>query len=156
MSASILGPNGHPMVELGGDRAWLTRSIGEFVCSFQWIHRVDIDPDGPHPCMCIFMGKRAMDVVPYVIPQRNAWAFADRDGNPTAHAMGAAFKAAIAMGTFPARDTVHKLVDIIVEGIPDLIKMPSEQPHDLHVARVLLGIEASAAINGRTIRQEVL
>lgn len=144
------------MVELGGERAWLTRTIGEFVCSFQWLHRDDIDPEGPHPCMCIFRGSRARDVVPYVIPQRNAFAFADRDGNPTPHALGAAFKACVTMGTFPANDTVRKLVDIIVEGIPDLIKMPSDQPASLEVARMLMNIEATAKINGRTIAQEVL
>jgi hypothetical protein len=156
VSASILGPSGHAMVELGGERAWLVRNLGEFVCSFQWIDRGDIDPEGPHPCMCIFRATRALDVVPYVIPQRNAFAFADKDGGPTPHALGAAFKAAITMGTFPANDTVRKLVDIIVEGIPDLIKMPSDQPRDLEVARRIHGIEAHAAINGKTLIQEVL
>lgn len=142
------------MVELAGERAWLTRTIGEFVCSLQWLALEGSDE--PEACMCIFPARRHMDVVPYVIPQRNAWAFAERSGNPTPHAFGAAFKAAVAMGIFPARDTVHKLLDLIVEAMPDLIRMPSAQPASLDVARRLLGIEAHAAINGRTLMEEVL
>ena len=35
--ASILGPRGTPMVELGGERAWRQRVIGDVVCSYQWL-----------------------------------------------------------------------------------------------------------------------
>ena len=154
MTASILGPSGSPMIELAGERAWITRTIGEFICSYQGLDLQD--GEDPQACMCIVRANRALDVVPYVIPQRNAFAFADNRGNPTPHALGAAMKAAITMGTFPAQDTVRKIVDIIVEGIPDLIKMPSDQPASLEVARMLLGIEAHAAVNGKTIAAEVL
>ena len=154
MSASVLGPSGSKFVELGGERAWLQRTIGEFTCSFQWL---DLD-DGeePHPCMAIFKASRMLDVVPYVIPQRNAYAFADKSGGPSPHAFGAAFKACVTMGTFPSKDTVRKLLDIIVEGIPDLIRMPSDQMAGLDVKRTFYGMEATAKINGRTVREEVL
>lgn len=154
MSASVLGPSGSKFVELGGERAWLQRTIGEFTCSFQWL---DLD-DGeePQPCMCIFKASRMLDVVPYVIPQRNAYAFADKSGGPSPHAIGAAFKACVTMGTFPSNDTVRKLLDIIVEGIPDLIRMPSDQMVGLDVKRTFYGMEATAKINGRTVREEVL
>jgi hypothetical protein len=154
VSGSILGPSGGKFVELGGERAWLTRNIGEFVCSFQWI---DLDDgEDPHPCMCIFKANRALDVVPYVIPQRNAWAFASNTGGPSPHAIGAAFKACMTMGTFPAQDTVRKLVDVIVEGIPDLIRMPSDQMAGLETRRTFYGMEATAKINGKVVREEVL
>lgn len=31
LSASVLGPSGSKFVELGGERAWLQRTIGEFM-----------------------------------------------------------------------------------------------------------------------------
>jgi len=155
MSASILGPSGSKFVELGGERAWLQRTIGEFTCSFQWL---DLDDgEDPQPCMCIYRAARTLDVVPYVIPQRNAWAFADnKSGGPSAHAIGASFKACVTLGTFPSKDTVRKLLDLIVEGIPDLVRMPSDQAAGLEMRRTFYGMEATAKINGRTVREEVL
>lgn len=154
MSASILGPSGSPFVELGGERAHLQRVLGEFIVSYQWLDLQD--GEDPQACMCIFKTTRALDVVPYVIPQRNAFAFAEKSGGPTPHAIGAAFKAAITMGMHPAKDTVRKLLDIIVEGIPDLIRMPSDQPSALNFKRHIVGIEARATLNGRVINEEVL
>jgi hypothetical protein len=150
---SILGPHGTPMVELGGERAWLQRIKGDIVCSFQWL---DIGLEEPHPCMALFPAMRRMDTAAYVIPQRNAWAYATRDGNATPEHLGVAFKAALHMGFHPDQSTVHRIMDIIVEGIPDLVRMPSDQPASLHVARVLMGIEASAKVNGKVVKEEVL
>lgn len=154
--STILGPNGKRMVELGGERAWLVRVIGDVVASYQWLHRPDIDPEGPHPCMCLYAANRRMDTGAYVIPQRNAFAYATNRGEPTPALLGMAFKAAQFMGFFPDRMTVKRVIDIIVEGLPDLIRMPSEQPSALEIKRARLGIEASAAINGKTIHQEVI
>jgi len=157
MSASILGPSGMPMVQLGGERAWLQRVKGDIVCCFQWLDRSDIDPEGPHPCMVLFPAVRRMETGAYVIPQRNAYAFADKHGNPTPHLLGSAFKAAMDMGFYPDSMTVHRIVDVIVEGLADLVKMPSEQHADLNTRKAEhFGIEASAKVNGRTIHQEVL
>lgn len=156
MSASILGPNGKRMVELGGERAWRQRVIGDVVCSFQWIQLDEIDPEAPVPCMCLYPALRHMDTATYVIPQRNAFAYATNRGEPTPALFGMAFKAAQFMNFFPDRMTVKRVIDIIVEGLPDLIRMPSEQPSALEIKRARLGIEASAAINGKTIHQEIL
>jgi hypothetical protein len=154
LTASVLGPSGSKFVCLDTSRAWMHRTIGEFVCSFQWL---DLDDgEDPQPCMCIFKASRMMDVVPYVIPQRNAYAFADKSGGPSPHAIGAAFKACLHMGTFPSNDTVRKLLDIIVEGIPDLVRMPTDQHEALNLRRTFYGMEATAKINGRTVREEVL
>ena len=157
MSASILGPNGNPYVELGGDRAWLVRTIGDMVVSYQWLHRPEIDPDGPHPCMCLYAANRRTDTGAYVIPQRNCYWYADRHGNPTPDLLGTAFKACIYLG-FDRNDkfAARRMMDVIVEGIPDLIRMPSEQPGALDMKRLIHGIQASAKVNGRTVNEEVL
>lgn len=156
MSASILGPNGQRMVELGGERAWLTRTKGDIVCSFQWMHIDDIDPDAPVACMCLFPAMRQMDVGAYVIPQRNAHEYATSSGEQSPALLGLAFKACAHMGFFPDRMTVHRVMDIVLENLPDLIRMPCDQPSDLNIKRIVQGLEARATINGKTIREEVL
>lgn len=157
MSASILGPSGMPMVELGGERAWLVRVKGDIVCSFQWLDRPAISKEGPHPCMALYPAVPRMEAGAYVVPYRNIWAYANEDGSPSEHLLNAAFQATIDMGFFPDQCTVHRVVDIIVDGLEDLKKMPSEQPAHLNTRKAEhFGIEASAKINGRTIHQEVL
>jgi len=156
MSASILGPNGQRMVELGGERAYLTRTKGDIVCSMQWIQIDEVDREAPSACMCLFPAMRHMDTAAYVIPQKNAHAYATRDGGQSPALMGLAFKAAVHMGFFPDKSTVHRIMDIVLENIPDLIRMPSEQPGSLNIARLVRGIEAKATVNGKTFNEELL
>lgn len=153
---SILGPNGQRLVELGGDRAWRTRVKGDIVVSFQWIQLDDIDDQYPTPCMCLFPAARHMETAAYVIPQRNAHVYATSRGEQSPALLGLAFKAAVHMGFFPDRATVFRIMDILLENIPDLVRMPSDQPGALNLKRLVHGIEASAAINGKTIHEEVI
>lgn len=156
MSASILGPNGQRMVELGGERAWLQRTKGDIVCSFQWLQVDEVDREAPVACMCLFPAMRHMDTAAYVIPQINAHAYANSAGGASPALMGLAFKAAGHMGFFPDKTTVHRIMDIVLEGIPDLIMMPSEQPGALNIARLMHGIEARATVNGKTFNETLL
>ena len=153
MSASILGPRGTPMVELGGERAWLQRVIGDIVCSYQWI---DIGEDDPSPCMVLFPAARHMDTAAYVIPQRNAYAYATSRGDPTPDLMGCAFKAAQHMGMWPDKSTISRIMTIVIEGLPDLVRMPSDQHADLNIKRLVQGIEATVKINGRVVSEDLL
>ena len=156
MSASILGPNGQRMVELGGERAWLTRTKGDIVCSFQWLHVDEVDREAPVACMCLFPAVRHMDTAAYVVPQTNAWAYASSDGGPTPALAGLAFKAATHMGFFPDESTIFRIMDIVLEGMPDLVRMPSEQPGTLDIKRLVHGIEARATVNGKTFNETLL
>lgn len=159
---SVLGPRGLPMVELGGDRAWRTFHKGDVIASLQWIEVQAFDPEfeeeGPVPCMCLFHAHRRMDQGSYVIPQRNAFQYALADGNGVPDA----FKACVAMAAvqlgFSPTDThaIHRVFDIVLEAMPDLIRMPSDQPAVLNVARPVQGIEATAKVNGKTIREELI
>jgi hypothetical protein len=159
---SILGPNGTPMVELGGERAWRKRVIGDIVVSYQWIdlraHGDTNAEDGPEPCMCLYPAHRRLEVGAYTIPQRNAWAYADsKTGQPSEQLYRTAHRAAGDLG-FDKNDkqAFFRVLDVICEGIPDLIDMPSEQPSALDLRRHLLGIEAAAKVNGQTIHQELI
>ncbi|MGC3944608.1 MAG: hypothetical protein QM762_08825 [Chryseolinea sp.] len=144
------------MACLGGEHAWRQFVKGDIVVSLQWLDRPDIDPEGPHPCMVLFPRELRMDGGAYVIPQRNAFAFAERDGSPTAHLMGTAMKAAITMGFFPDRFVMYRVVDAIVECLGDLVQMPSSQPAALDIQRAIQGIELTAKVGGQTVAEGLI
>lgn len=151
--SSILSPRGTSMVMVGGDRAWLQRTKGDIAISFEWL---DVGKQEPSACMVLFPTALKMDGGAYAIPQDNAYEYADDKGGPTPYLLTAAYNAAATMGFFPDQSTVFRIVDIIVEGLPDLIRMPSDQPGALNVERAVLGIEARAKVNGETVHEEVL
>jgi hypothetical protein len=150
---SILSPRGQSWVEIGGDRCWMQRVKGDICVTFQWLMAGRKEPS---PCMVLTPMAVKLDGGAYVIPQENAYEYADILGNPTPHLMVAAFNAAQQMGFFPDQSTVFRIVDIIVDGLPDLIRMPSEQPDDLNLKAPTLGIEATTKVGGQVFRQEVI
>lgn len=159
MGIALLGPNARPMVGLGGTEAWKQRTIGGITCSFQWI---DLSASGGEPanaCMCLFNPNRTMKPGAYVIPQQNAYEYGTKSGHPTAHLFASAFALAEQLG-FDMRDrsAIRKAIDIIIEGLPDLILMPSEPPNspDVILREAVRGIEATARVNGKVVHQEVL
>lgn len=151
--SSILSPSGQTWVEIGGDRVWQQRTKGDIVITFQWLM---VGKKEPQACMVLFPSTLKLNGGAYAIPQENAYEYADSKGNPTPHLLTAAYNAAQTMGFFPDEFTVFRIVDIIVDNLPDLIRMPSDQPQKLDLQRQILGIEASAKVNGKTIHQEVL
>lgn len=158
---SILGPRGTPVVELGGERAWRQRVIGDVVCSYQWLDlraSGDETADGePEPAMVLFPAYRRMETGAYVIPQRNAYAYVDSKGNPTPQLIKTAALAAETLGfTMTDRSSIRRMLDIICEGVPDLIDMPLEQPAALEVRQHRLGIEVTARACGKDLHSEVL
>lgn len=162
MSGLILGPSGTPLVELGGERAWRQRVIGDVVCSYQWLDLRQWgdagDEDGPQPCMVLFPAYRRLETGAYVIAQRNAWAYVDsRTGQPTPQLARAAHQAAMTLG-FDVLDKAAwmRILDVIAEGLPDLIAMPGEQPVALDVRRPVQGIEVSVRAGGQTLHTEVV
>jgi hypothetical protein len=161
--SSILGPTARPFVQLGGANAWKTRVIKGVHCSFQWIDLrkwgfEDTPDHAAVACMCLFRPS-SMESVPYVIPQPQAFLFGDNKGNPTAHLFTSAAAALEGLG-YDVRDKAawKAMVDIIIEGLPDLILMPSEPPEnsDVIVKKAVMGIEMRATMNGKVLREEVL
>lgn len=157
-SVTLLGPNARPMVCIGGANAWKTRTIKGIMCSFQWL---DLSAEGletANACMCLFNPSRTMAGA-YVIPQQNAYMYGHRDGTPTQYLLTAGFAAAQQLG-FDMRDksAIRQIIDIIIEGLPDLILMPSEPPNnsEIIIKEAVRGIEATARINGKVIHEELL
>lgn len=157
---SLLGPSGSPYVELGGERAWRQRIKGDIVVSYQWLDLQAHDPsfpdDGPVPCMVLFAANRRIEAGAYTIPQRNAHAYAQPNGEPTIALIGAAMKACMTLGfDMNEKLTRYRMVDAIVEGIPDLILMPSDQPGALDIKRATQGIETIVRAGGRVLHEEL-
>ena len=161
MNATLLGPRGTPMVELGGERAWRKYTKGDVVASLQWLDLQAQDPDfpedGPIPCLCLFHAFRRMDTGAHVIPQRYAYLYGANDGKPTPAFFNGVMNACETLG-FDRNDKAsqHRIMDIVLDAMPDLIRMPSTQPNPLEVKKHTLNIEASVKINGRMAHHESL
>jgi hypothetical protein len=151
--SSILGPNGATWVELGGERVWNQRIKGDIVVSYQWLMAGKKEPSA---CMVLFPVTPKMDGGAYAIPQDNAYEYSDHSGGPTPYLLTAAYNAAAQMGFYPDQSTVFRIVDLIVDGLADLVRMPSDQPAALNIARPVHGIEATARVQGQVIHQEVI
>lgn len=151
--SGILGPRGQNWVALGGERCHKQWVKGDIVATLQWL---DIGKKDPSACLVLFPATLKLDGGAYAIPQENAWEYADNKGNPTPHLLVAAHNATVSMGFFPDKATVFRVVDLIVEGLPELVRMPSDQPAAFDIKRAVHGIEATAKINGHIVHQEVL
>lgn len=156
---TLLGPSARPMVGLGGDGAWKQRNIKGITCSFQWVDLTQWGLEQTNAAMCLYNANRNAMRGAYVVPQQNAYLFGDRAGHPTSHLFASAFAAAEQLG-FDMRDkmAIRTVIDIIIEGLPDLILMPSEPPNvaEIIIRDAVLGIEAQAKVNGVVIHEELL
>jgi len=158
---SLLGPRGTPMVELGGERAWRQYSKGDIVCSLQWLdlraHDPEFPEEGPVPCMVLFHAFRRMHTGAHVVPQHYAYLYGAREGKPTPHFFRGVVDACETVG-FDRNDKAaqFRMMDLVVEALPDLIAMPGEQPSALEVRRHRLGIEVTARAGGTTLHSEVI
>ena len=161
MTATLLGPNGTPMVDLGGNRTWRQYIKGDIVVSFQWLELWklgdDTAPHEPEPCMVLFPANRRMDTGAYVIPQRNAFMFATNRGAATQHLALAAAAACESLGFgLNDRSASHRIMDLVLDSLADLIHMPIEQPESLGTTRTVAGIEATVTVGGKTIHEEIV
>ncbi|CAN7538716.1 hypothetical protein LJR130_003799 [Variovorax sp. LjRoot130] len=158
---SLLGPSGTPYVDLSGARAWREFKKGDMVCSLQWLDLQAHDPnfpeDGPIPCMVLHHAFRRLEVGAHVIPQRYAYLYGAREGKPTFHFFRGVCDACETLG-FDKNDKAaqHRMMDLVIEAMPDLIFMPLEQPPALEIKRHRLGIEVTARNNGKTLHSEVI
>lgn len=149
----LVSKNGTRFVELGGERAWLQRVKGDIVVSYQWLAGIEREP---HPCMTLFPAVPKIEGGAYAIPQKCAYEYVTSSGNPTPYLLTAALNAAVSMGFLPDQSTIFRIVDIISDGLADLVRMPSDQPDALDLRKPVTGIEVRAKVEGKTIHEEVI
>ena len=134
---------------LDPNKSHLVRHHGEVMAIFTWIN-----------------GERAMVLVAtrrppgspwYVIMEPAAYLYADDNGHPTHRLAESAAKAAEVLGLDQTTSAVHKIMNVIVDGLPDLVSMPSEPPRE--VAKAAIGevklMADGKLIAGQEIREEV-
>jgi hypothetical protein len=148
--SGILGSSGVPMVY----------KKGNIVISFQWC-KLSPDEDMPEPCMCLYSENRlTMNGGAYVIPQRNAYWYADsKTGAPTNDLVLAAKSAAEHLGFFPDKWTCFSIAEAIVDALPDLIAMPdlpSKALEDHLFAQKSQGIRMVVKQGGKVVGESIV
>lgn len=149
----IIGVSGRQITEIGGEKVWEQRVKGDIVVSYQWLM---VGGKDAQACMCLHPVIPKIEGGAYAIPQENAYEYADSSGNPTPHLLMAAYNAAVSMGFFPDKSTVFRVVDIIVDGLEDLVRMPSDAPGAYDVAKVIAGIEATIRVEGKVMHEALI
>jgi hypothetical protein len=155
---SLLGAAGRPLVAIGGQHAYKNFRKGNISISLQWLligEKQEITA-----CMCIYPANAMMmNVGAFAIPMQNAYLFADsKTGAPTPFLLEQAYEAVKHIGLFADRDTTFRMVDAIVESLPDLLAMPDipdERQETELFSKPKLGIEVVATRNGQTMFEEL-
>lgn len=109
------------MIAFGGENAWKVRVKGDVVVAYHWINH--------EPAMVLFKHRAGIAMNPgaFVLPLESAFKYADsKTGGPTIYAIQQAANAAHVMGFFPDKFIVTRIVDVIMDGMLDLIEMPPE------------------------------
>lgn len=123
MSLDILGPNGKSYTVVGGDAAFRKFWKHDIAVSMQWYTNEDEWLD-EEPCMFISCPSRSKAA--YIIPLRDLHQFVTGAGNYDArNAAEVALRIANHIGVDPtSRSSMHAIMDVLYENLPDLLKMP--------------------------------
>ena len=101
---------------VGGPRAWKKHKIGQFILAFHWVNN--------EGSMVIAAHKRP-NTPAIIIGQSMAHEYADsKSGDPTPYCAHKCLEYVGAMGLLKME--APKLMQLIVEAIPDLLEMPPE------------------------------
>lgn len=93
----------------------------------------------------------------FVIPQENAFAYADSKGNPTRHLLTASLRAAVQLGfSHTDKDAAMRVIDIIVGYLPDLVRMPSLPQRPQLKNPLIQGIEVALKVDGKTMHEALM
>ena len=89
--------------------------------------------------------------------RRELYLYGAEEGRPTADFFRMVCDACETIG-FDKNDKAaqFRMLDLVVEALPDLILMPTEQPSILEVQAHRLGIEVTARAAGKTLHSEVI
>lgn len=116
--SSILGPTGQKLVMLGGD-VYDQRITGDIISEYKWV-------DG-EPVMLLYKRVLGTNTQAYMIEFKDAYKFATSSGNATKELVQQLCKdAARAINAENDKATIFRLIDIILNGLPDLLMMPPE------------------------------
>lgn len=122
----ILTQDGKAVANFGGDQAWKTRPVKDYVASWEW----RIDPDNPKRTdgVLVLWSAHGIDRGVWVISRRAAGLFSDPHNRPTKHAFTEAWEALPILGRNQIQLECHHLIDVLMDCIDDLVQMPRTPP----------------------------
>jgi len=144
LKTTLLHASGKSMVMLGGD-VFDQKVTGDIVHEYKWV-------DG-EPVMLLYKRVLGANTPAYMIEMKDAHQYALSNGGPTKLLLSKlCFDAAKTLRAENDKATLYRLIDIIVEGLDILLKMPPE-PKAIEIAnRPTTGHdELSMKIDGKTV-----
>lgn len=128
---------------VGGPSCWKSRQHGDLLVAFHWVNQ--------EPAMVLFPLRRRLGAAAYIIPLESAHTYANREGYPTAEAIGKCVVAAQIMAMDTNKSTIHGILTAILDNLEDLVKMPP-QPRGLEKKSPVIG-EGRLIADGETIAE---
>ena len=110
------------MLMLGGENAWKKYVKGDIVVTFQWVNG--------EPAMILFPKvKRTLHSGAFALCMSAAHLYVNSDGYPiVSYLAPKSIEIAKALGMDADRSTCHRIADVILDGMEDLLMMPPERP----------------------------
>lgn len=146
LRTNILHESGKPMVMLGGD-VYAQFTKGDITHEYKWVNG--------EPVMLIYKRTLGRNSPAYMIEMADAHKFAESSGHATQKLIKHyCVEAANAIQSEHDKATMHRIIDVILDGIPILLSMPPE-PKALEIAnRPTTGNdEMTIKLNGKVIAE---
>jgi len=105
---------------VGGEGAWKVRAQKDLVVAFHWVNG--------EPAMVLFPQRRRLGAAAYIIGLSHAYRYAEKSGYPTPYCVKQAMVAAGVMAMDRTRQACMNIVEVILDNLEDLVRMPPERP----------------------------
>lgn len=137
-------------VLIGGEKAWKQSVKKDVVLSYQWVNG--------EPSMILYPKvKQSLHTGAYAICLSACHQYVNSDGYPDLDYMiPAAAKAAKVMGFEQSPYIIRNIIDAILDGIEDLIKMPPEPAGMTSEQHGQVVGEAAIKVDGKVIAEKEL
>jgi hypothetical protein len=136
--------SGKPMVMLGGPFVHKQYVKGDICVEFKW-------HDG-EPCMILYKAAATSKFGAYMVEMKDAYQFANPNGHQTAQLQDLCRGAHDAMGFHQDKYAVFRIMDIILDGLGELLRMPPEPKASEDQNRpVAEGDELKIVVDGKTL-----
>lgn len=131
---------------IGGEKAWKKRTQRGIFVSFEWING--------EPSMILFHATARAGA--YVIGMSSAYKYAGSDGYPTPESAALYMQIAEVLGAFISKQYLSDIKDVVLDNLPDLLKMPPEPDWDADRVKSGNVGEVKLTIDGTTVAEGVL
>lgn len=134
---------------IGGPRAYKKLTQRGIFVSYEWVNG--------EPAMILFPAHPGPRAGAYVICLSSAYKYAGSDGYPSPDSAALYLGIAEQLGGFISKQYLSDIKDVVLDSLPDLVKMPAEPDWDADRLRRgdVLG-ETKLIIDGTTVSEGVL